>query len=134
MRHSAVALCDGQQPGFSVLNIGFGLGIVDEFFQQYSPGRHVIIEPHPDALAFMRERGWAERPGVEIFEGTWEQFMRTDDVETLTRLGSFDAVYFDTYSQDYGDMRAFFECLPNILSGPEARFSFCMYSIGVMSR
>lgn len=102
MRHSAKALCEGQPEGFSVLNIGFGLGIIDEFFQQYSPGRHVIIEPHPDALTFMKENGWYERPGVEVFEGTWEKFML--DPEHAATLGCFDAIYFDTYSQDYQGM------------------------------
>ncbi|WFD25788.1 type IV protein arginine methyltransferase [Malassezia nana] len=127
MLASAKALCEGQKEGFSVLNVGFGLGIVDEAVQMYRPGRHVIIEPHPDVLTFMRQRGWDQRPGVEIFEGTWEQFLmpeNDEDGENAMKLGDFDAIYFDTYSQDYADLRAFFECLPNVLSGPDARFSF----------
>lgn len=127
MRASAAALCEGQPTGFSVLNVGFGLGIIDEAIQTYRPGRHVIIEPHPDALRFLREQGWDKRPGVEIFEGTWEAFLRPEhDPEgaMAMRLGDFDAIYFDTYSQDYRDLRAFFECLPNVLAGPDARFSF----------
>lgn len=104
MLASAKALCEGQKEGFSVLNVGFGLGIVDEAMQTYRPGRHVIIEPHPDVLAFMRQRGWDQRPGVEIFEGTWEQFLMPEDDkdgEIAMKLGDFDAIYFDTYSQDY---------------------------------
>lgn len=104
MLASAKALCEGQQEGFSVLNVGFGLGIIDEAIQTYKPGRHVIIEPHPDALAFMRQLGWDKRPGVEIFEGTWEQFLmpeNDDDGAIAMKLGNFDAIYFDTYSQDY---------------------------------
>ncbi|KAL4399794.1 Arginine N-methyltransferase 2 [Malassezia pachydermatis] len=127
MLASARALCEGQPEGFSILNVGFGLGIIDEAIQSYKPGRHVIIEPHPDVIAFMEERGWHERPGVEIFKGTWEQFMKPendDDGSIAMALGDFDAIYFDTYSQDYQDLRLFFECLPNVLSGPEARFSF----------
>ena len=122
MRHSAKALCESQPEGFSVLNVGFGLGIIDEFFQEYHPGRHIIIEPHPDAIAFMKQNGWYERPGVEVFEGTWEHFML--DQEHAALLGSFDAIYFDTYSQDYEDLRTFFDSLPNFLNGPDARFSF----------
>ncbi|WFD33297.1 type IV protein arginine methyltransferase [Malassezia cuniculi] len=122
MRHSAAALCEGQPEGFSVLNVGFGLGIVDEFFQKYKPGRHVIIEPHPDAIAFMKQNGWDKREGVEIFEGTWEHFML--DYERAATLGSFDAIYFDTYSQEYEDLRKFFDVLPNFLNGPDSRFSF----------
>lgn len=127
MHASARALCEGQEPGFSVLNVGFGLGIIDEAIQRYRPGRHVIIEPHPDALRFLREQGWDRRPGVEIFEGTWEEFLQPEndpEGEIAMKLGVFDAIYFDTYSQDYQDLRAFFECLPNVLSGPDARFSF----------
>lgn len=124
MRASAELLCEGQDSGFSVLNIGFGLGCIDTVIQRYSPGRHVIIEPHPDVIAFMKERGWADKPGVEIFQGTWEQFMLSEDADTLAQLGDFDAIYFDTYSQDYEDLRKFFESLPNFLSGPQARFSF----------
>lgn len=127
MHASARALCEDQPAGFSILNVGFGLGIVDEAIQKYHPGRHVIIEPHPDALAFMRTLGWDQRAGVEIFEGSWEQFLMPKDDpdgEIAMKLGDFDAVYFDTYSQDYQDLRAFFECLPNVLTGPDARFSF----------
>ena len=105
MQLSAELICKDQQPGFSALNVGFGLGIVDTFIQNYKPGRHVIIEPHPDALAYMRKLGWHNKPGVEIFEGRWEDWIRDDDsdesIEKMTQLGSFDAIYWDTYSQDY---------------------------------
>ncbi|WFD33026.1 type IV protein arginine methyltransferase [Malassezia sp. CBS 17886] len=124
MLASADALCADQADGFAVLNVGFGLGIIDEAIQRYRPGRHVIIEPHPDALAFMRAQGWDRRSGVEIWEGTWESFLLADDGAGGAALGDFDAVYFDTYSQDYHDLRAFFDCLPNLLAGPGARFSF----------
>ena len=107
MHESAKQLCEGQPEGFSILNIGFGLGIIDEAIQAYKPGRHVIIEPHPDAIAFMRARGWDQRHGVEIFEGTWEQFMmpeHDEDGAFAARLGDFDPIYYDTYSQDYNGM------------------------------
>lgn len=104
MLASANALCEGQHEGFSVLNVGFGLGIIDEAIQTYRPGRHVIIEPHPDALEFMRQLGWDKRPGVEIFEGTWEEYLMPENDEDgaiAMELGDFDAIFFDTYSQDY---------------------------------
>ncbi|CAD6931323.1 unnamed protein product [Tilletia controversa] len=53
MDRTAHLLCTDLAPSFSVLNIGFGLGIVDTYFQSYRPGRHVIVEPHPDALAYL---------------------------------------------------------------------------------
>ncbi|KAK0545152.1 Arginine N-methyltransferase 2 [Tilletia horrida] len=118
MDKTAQLLCQDLKPGFSVLNIGFGLGIVDTFFQSYKPGRHVIVEPHPDAISYLRSKGWDKLPGVEIFETKWE------DAILDPSLGTFDVVYFDTYSQDYKDLRSFFDEVPALLSGPESRFSF----------
>ncbi|KAE8232486.1 hypothetical protein CF326_g2480 [Tilletia indica] len=118
MDRTANLLCADLPPKFSVLNIGFGLGIVDTFFQSYRPGRHVIVEPHPDALAYLRSKGWAEREGVEIVEKRWEEALLDPE------LGSFDVVYFDTYSQDYKDLKKFFDEVPSLMNGPDARFSF----------
>ena len=95
MARSADVLCSDRSEPFSILNVGFGLGIIDELIQKYKPARHVIIEAHPDAVALMKEQGWSSRPGVEIFPMKWEDAMNDPS------LGSFDAVYFDTYSQDY---------------------------------
>ncbi|CAD6917645.1 unnamed protein product, partial [Tilletia laevis] len=115
MDRTAHLLCTDLAPSFSVLNIGFGLGIVDTYFQSYRPGRHVIVEPHPDALAYLRQKGWADREGVEIVEKRWEEALLDPD------LGSFDVVYFDTYSQDYKDLKKFFDEVPALLNGPNAR-------------
>lgn len=118
MERTAEVLCADQPEGFSVLNVGFGLGIIDTFLQSYKPGRHVIIEPHPDVLAYMRAHGWDKKPGVEIWDRRWQ------DCLSDPALGDFDAVYTDTYSEDYAALRDFFEELPNVLAGPAARFSF----------
>lgn len=121
MEQTAEMLCIDQKPGFSVLNIGFGLGLVDECFQSYKPGRHVIVEAHPDAIEFARQTGWDKRPGVELIHKRWE--------DAIGELGDFDVVYWDTYAQDYQELRQFFEELPNLLSGPHARFSFCEWKV-----
>lgn len=120
MALSASLLCDDAKPDCAVLNVGFGLGIIDELFQARNPppARHVIIEAHPDAIAHAKQLGWDKRPGVELIHAKWE-----DALESLE--GDFDAVYWDTYAQGYGELRSFFEHLPNLLSGPEAKFSFC---------
>jgi len=36
--------------GRAVLNIGFGMGIVDGALQRRRPGRHVIVEAHPAVI------------------------------------------------------------------------------------
>lgn len=108
--------------GPRILNVGFGLGIIDACFQALPipPSRHVIIEPHPDVLRYMRERGWYDRKGVIVLEGKWQDFVGTELLEDMT----FDAVYTDTFSEEYEDLRLFFDHLPKLLAGPNARFSF----------
>lgn len=41
------AICSG---GGDVLNVGFGLGLVDMAIQSKNPRSHTIIEAHPDVL------------------------------------------------------------------------------------
>lgn len=70
----------------------------------------------------MRKLGWYEKPGVQILEGKWQDFLR--DNGELGVGGPFDVVYTDTFSEDYGELRRFFRHLPTLLSGPGSRFSF----------
>lgn len=100
MERHAELLCP--QPGLRVLNIGHGMGIIDKLFQSHSPESHHIVEAHPDVLKKMRENGWYEKPGVVIHEGRWQDILPTlgDDV--------FDAIYFDTFAEEYKALREFF--------------------------
>ena len=41
------AICCG---GGDVLNVGFGLGLVDLAIQSNNPRSHTIVEAHPDVL------------------------------------------------------------------------------------
>lgn len=59
---------------------------------------HAIIEPHPDVLARMRQKGWYDKENVLILEGKWQEFVESD---TLLGIGGFDAIYTDTFSEDY---------------------------------
>ncbi|KAF8324473.1 arginine methyl transferase [Cantharellus anzutake] len=107
-----------------VLNIGFGLGIIDTIFQTYNsspPTKHFIIEPHPDVLAHMRENGWYEKPGVKILEGKWQDFTESEE---LYAVGGFDIIYTDTFSEDYSDLLEFFEHATGLLRDQNSRFSF----------
>ena len=87
----------------------------------HCPTQHVIIEAHPDVLQHMRETGWYDKPGIKILEGKWQDFL---DSENLLSSGGFDVIYTDTFSEDYSDLRQFFEHLPDLMAGADSRFSF----------
>ncbi|KAM5531662.1 hypothetical protein V8D89_014651 [Ganoderma adspersum] len=125
MQETVRRLCT-DHPNFGdlkVLNVGFGLGIIDTLFQDMpnKPSLHVIIEPHPDVLNHMRELGWFEKEGVRILEGKWQDFMESEE---LLGVGGFDVIYTDTFSEDYAELHRFFGHLPDLLEGPDSRFSF----------
>jgi len=109
--------------GLKVLNVGFGLGIIDDMFQSLypPPSLHLIIEAHPDVLSHMKECGWYSKSGVKILEGKWQDFV---DDPVLLDVGGFDVIYTDTFSEDYQELHRFFGYVPDLLSGPESRFSF----------
>jgi len=81
----------------------------------------VIIEAHPDVLFHMKERGWYFKPGVKVLQGRWQDFV---DDPNLLDVGGFDVVYTDTFSEDYQELHRFFTHVPDLLNGPESRFSF----------
>ena len=82
---------EDEDDDYAVLNVGFGLGLVDKELQKFKPKRHTIIEPHPDVLAFARSRGWYERKGVTIFEGTWQEYIKAFEAGDVQ--AEFDAIY-----------------------------------------
>ncbi|KAG9073510.1 Arginine N-methyltransferase 2, partial [Ceratobasidium sp. UAMH 11750] len=129
MEATVRALCSpgGDSLGPTVLNIGFGLGIIDSLFQSLNPppSRHVIIEPHPDVLEHMRSTGWFSKPGVEILEGRWQDFVSPDKIgKLLGEEGGFDVIYTDTFSEGYSDLYEFFEHLRDLMANQNSRFSF----------
>lgn len=139
MQETVKLLCDDHPHSgqLKILNVGFGLGIVrvncfalwsvlrrlqiDTLFQAHQPVQHFIIEPHPDVLQHMKNLGWYNKPGVTILEGKWQDCVTAD---RLLAMGGFDVIYIDTFSENYGDLKAFLEHLPDLLAGPDARFSF----------
>ena len=54
MEAHAEAVCSG---GGDVLNVGFGMGIVDGAIQRRRPRSHTIVEAHPDVHRHMLETG-----------------------------------------------------------------------------
>ncbi|KAG2215548.1 hypothetical protein INT46_000354 [Mucor plumbeus] len=94
--------------GLNVINVGFGLGLIDTELQKYNPKNHYIIEAHPDVYAHMLKLGWDKKPGVKILFGRWQDMVSKLDI-------LFDGVFFDTYGEFYEELRTFHECVPNML-------------------
>lgn len=93
------------KPGLRTMNVGFGMGIVDGAFLAKDPAMHHIVEAHPLVLKRMREKGWYNKPNVTIHEGRWQ-----DVLPELVEQGVvLDAIYFDTYAEDYKDLKIFFQ-------------------------
>ncbi|XP_021728452.1 protein arginine N-methyltransferase 2-like [Chenopodium quinoa] len=112
MESHAKAICSG---GGHVLNIGFGMGLVDMAIQQYHPISHTIVEAHPEVYDRMLRNGWGEKENVKILFGRWQ--------DVLPQLESYDGIFFDTYGEYYEDMREFHQHLPKLLK-PEGIYSF----------
>ena len=96
MRLTAKVLCNhGAFGGFNfcgkVLNVGFGLGIIDSYIREQNPKEHTIIEAHPQVCEKANEMGF------DVLCGKWE-----DIVDGFIDEGrKFDSIYFDTFVFDY---------------------------------
>lgn len=110
MKRSADLLAP--RSGLRVLNIGHGMGIIDTYFQGKSPSLHHIIEAHTGVLERMRKDGWYDKQGVTVHEGRWQ-----DLVPSIIEQGIlFDAIYFDTFAEEYKALRDFFsDCVLGLL-------------------
>ncbi|KAI5563780.1 hypothetical protein POPTR_014G019000v4 [Populus trichocarpa] len=112
MEAHAKAVCSG---GGHILNIGFGMGLVDTAIQQYNPAMHTIVEAHPEVYERMIRNGWGEKDNVKIVFGRWQ--------DVLSQLGTYDGIFFDTYGEYYEDLREFHQHLPALLK-PGGIYSF----------
>jgi type IV protein arginine methyltransferase len=53
----------------------------------------------------MKEKGWFEKPNVRVHQGKWQ-----DVLPKLVEEGVvLDAMYYDTYAEDYKDLKHFFD-------------------------
>ncbi|KAI9106610.1 hypothetical protein K1719_022138 [Acacia pycnantha] len=112
MEAHAKAICSG---GGHILNIGFGMGLVDTAIQQYAPVTHTIVEAHPEVYERMLRTGWGQKENVKIIFGRWQ--------DVLTQLETYDGIFFDTYGEYYEDLREFHQHLPVLLK-PGGIYSF----------
>jgi hypothetical protein len=73
--------------GGDVLNIGFGMGIVDGYIDELNPKSHTIIECHPDVIDHIKETEW-ETKATFLFS-KWQ--------DQIGQMGMFDSIYLDTW-------------------------------------
>lgn len=82
MEAHARAVCSG---GGHVLNIGFGMGLVDTAIQQYAPVTHTIVEAHPEVHKRIIQTGWGDKENVKIVFGRWQ--------DVISQLETYDGNY-----------------------------------------
>ena len=113
----------GQQQPRRVLNVGFGMGIIDTILQErYNPSLHVIVEAHPDVYQRMLDEGWNTKPNVRICFGTWQTVLPTLIRDEQLRV---DAVFYDTYGEHFTDLEDFHRnIVVPILAKPHGIYSF----------
>ncbi|KAI9053808.1 hypothetical protein LZ554_002756 [Drepanopeziza brunnea f. sp. 'monogermtubi'] len=135
MRRTVELLLPAPKPGGArILNIGFGMGIIDRLFRATQPLTHHIIEAHPAVLARLSSDttsdfgpAWEKSApahgdggSYKIHAGKWQ-----DICPLLLQQGQvYDAIYFDTFGEDYSQLKLFFtEFLPGLLDA-DGRFGW----------
>ncbi|KAJ2646463.1 hypothetical protein IWW40_005415 [Coemansia sp. RSA 1250] len=96
----------GSKPDSVVLNIGFGMGIIDSALQKLNPAKHVIVEAHPDVYQHMKDEGWDKKANVHIVFGRWQ-----DKLDEIRQLGPYDGIFFDTFGEFYKDLDDFHKAI-----------------------
>ena len=112
MEAHAAALCPDDGRPRRVLNIGFGLGLIDGALQRRKRAAHAIVEAHPDVLARMAADGWGATPGVTVLAGTWQEVLPPLCDEAAP---PFDAVFFDTFAEGADELFRLHALLPGLL-------------------
>nr|POE77968.1 protein arginine n-methyltransferase 2 [Quercus suber] len=108
------------KPGLRTMNVGHGMGIVDAMFLATNPAMHHIIEAHPTVQKKLRDEGWHDKPNVTVHEGRWQ-----DILPKLVEQGVvLDGIYYDTYAEDYKDLKEFFAEYVISLLEKDGKFGF----------
>ena len=74
--------------GGDVLNIGFGMGIIDGYIHDKNPNSHTVIEYHPDVIDYIKENGWEDK--ADFIYSKWQ--------DQIGKIGPFDSIYLDTWN------------------------------------
>jgi len=107
--------------GGDILNVGFGLGIIDHFIQLKNPKSHTIIEPHKQLFNKAIENGWGGN--VEMLNESW-----ITSVDRFIKEGrKFDGIYYDIFVYEHynSTLDKFIKKLKHILK-KDGVFSFFM--------
>ncbi|KAL3321081.1 Arginine N-methyltransferase 2 [Cichlidogyrus casuarinus] len=128
MREHAQFICHSDRQDASnikVLNVGFGMGIVDTEIQGCHPQTHVIIEAHDQVLKQISDSKFDQKPGVRIVKGRWQDAVKllAAEIESGSQP-PFDGIFFDTYAEDDRDLRQFHAWLPKLLTPKTGRYSY----------
>ncbi|KAK5114549.1 hypothetical protein LTR62_002484 [Meristemomyces frigidus] len=108
------------KPGLRTMNVGHGMGIVDRMFLENKPSMHHICEAHPAVIQRLKETGWYEKENVTVHEGRWQ-----DVLPKLVEQGVvLDGIYYDTYAEDYSDLKEFFQEYVIALLDKDGKFGF----------
>jgi hypothetical protein len=106
--------------GLRTMNVGHGMGIVDTAILTHDPSEHHIVEAHPQVHQRLREQGWYDKPNVHIHEGRWQ-----DVLPKLVEQGVvLDAIYYDTFAEDYAALKEFFAEYVVQLLAPDGKFGW----------
>ena len=95
-----------------ILNVGFGLGLIDTYIQSQKVEEHWIIEAHPDVQNKMKKDGWDKKSNVTCLFNKWQN--------VCDNLPKFDGIYFDTWKES---LDPFHKIVPNLLK-PGGRYTY----------
>ncbi len=109
MKDAANLICSN---GGKILNVGFGLGIIDNYIQSYDIDEHWIIEAHPEVQNKMKEKGWDKKSNVVCLFDKWQNVYKD--------LPKFDGIYFDTWMEG---IDPFHEIVSSLLK-PEGKYAY----------
>jgi type IV protein arginine methyltransferase len=118
-----------------VLNVGFGMGIIDSALQEWQPAHHIIIEAHPDVYRRMLETGWDKLPTVRICLGKWQDVLPQLIAEGVV----VDAIFYDTVRCEILRARQSIRLVPRCSHEHVASIFICLvrgtfYGFGRLSR
>lgn len=100
-RHAETLL---PKAGLRSMNVGHGMGIVDTAMVAKEPSMHHIVEAHPQVQQKLRDEGWHDKKNVRVWEGRWQDVLPKMVEEGIV----LDAIYYDTFAEDYEALKEFF--------------------------